>query len=651
MGKVIGLIRTSTIQQEVETQKEEVLSMIKSDGYTDDEIIIVGGSGASAIKMDNQYMKNINTVYDLIEKENIQGVYVWGIDRIGRNEELLMGFKNRLIRNKVQLVIKNPSLRLLNDDGSVNTGVELAFSLFATMSKQEMETKMARFERGKRRNMENQKWTGGMLPLGYTTDKNGFIIINEEERKLVDLIFNLFTSGKYSTQSLAKELNSRGYRSKLGNEFNNRSITVILKNKSYTGSYVDEKGRTHKFPTIISEEVFNKVAPILKSNNIKQTKITKHNYFGIKLITCECGYNFVATKNTYTCAGRLFRNRVGYQHLCHCNNTTSVCFNNFDGILWELTKEFLLEEIKSDNSTMEIEMKEQISVLNEKKMVLEKKLSLYDKKIEEIVEKADRELRSEEYINKRVANVSKQRDIENKELVKINDELNRLEDNLKFSSSFQKWFTGYNSISDVELRGNEKEMKDLVHRYISNINIERITFDNRPNYNKIDIKTHKGLFTIYYHGKDVKNRRCFIKRPDKKELELFKYEKIIRDSEVITTSSNERFKVFRNEIEKLVPTSSSITDIEHQIKGSDGVLPTLYSEVLSDNRKRVEQYLNEVSVRITEQGKWIGKTGVVSKVVYDTTDKSEDEEKILDKASSDGLERIVKKTLKKEVGN
>lgn len=637
MGKVIGLIRTSTISQEVETMKSDLISMILSDGYRKDEIIIVGDKGASAIKLDEQYMKNLNTVYDLIETGEIESVYVWAIDRIGRNEEILMQFKNRLIKNKIQLVIKNPSLRLLNEDGSVNAGVELAFSLFATMSKQEMEQKQQRFERGKRRNMENQKWTGGSLPLGYTTDKNGFIIINEVERKLVDLIFNMFTSGKYSTQSLAKELNSRGYKSKLGNDFSNRSIAIILKNKSYTGSYIDEKGRTHKFPTIISEEVFNKVEPILKSNNIKQTKTTKHNYFGIKLITCDCGYNFVATKNTYTCAGRLLRNREGYQHLCNCNNTTSVCFNNLDGILWELTKEFLLEEIKSDNSTIEIEMKEQMSVLNEKKVVLEKKLSLYDKKIEEIVEKADRELRSEEYINKRISNVTKQRDIENKELVKIYDEINRLEDNLKFSCSFQKWFTGYNSISDVELRGNEKEMKDLVHRYISNINIERITFDNRPNFNKIDIKTHKGLFTIYYHGKDVKNRRCFIKRPNKKELELFKYEKIIRNNDVITTESNERFKELWNTVENMISNVSNIAEFEKVIKGTEN-----YKKCITDNDRRVNQYLNDVSMRITQKGKWLKEDyrGVVGKVIV------EDEE--LEVLAGKGLKNIVEKTIKEK---
>lgn len=594
MGKVIGLIRTSTISQEIETMKSDLISMIISDGYRKEDIIIVGDKGASAIKLDEQYMRNLNTVYELIDNGGIDSVYAWEISRIGRNEEILMQFKNRLVKNKVQLVIKNPSLKLLNDDGSVNAGVELAFSLFATMSKQEMEQKRLRFERGKRRNMENQKWVGGMLPLGYSTDKNGYIIINEEERKLVDLIFNLFNSGKYSTQSLAMELNSRGYRSKLGNEFNNRSVSVILKNKSYTGSYMDDKGRTHNFPTIISNEEFDKVKTILKSNNITQLKTTKHHYFGIKLITCECGYNFVATKNTYTCAGRLFGKREGYKHLCHCTNNTSVCFNNLDGILWTLTKEFLLEEIESDNSTREMEMKEQMDVLKEKKVVLEKKLSLYDKKIDEIVEKADIELRSEEYISRRIANVSRQKDVENRELVKINEELKRLEENLENSMMFQKIYTAYNSISDVELRGDEKEMRDLVHRYISNITIDRIEFDGNPNYNKIEITTHKGQYVVYYSGKDTKMKRCFIKRPNDDELFSFKYEKIIRNGNTITTEKNERFRRFKDEVDEIVRNYRNMKKVWERIESD---LSELFGEVMNDNNQRVSQYLNEVVVK------------------------------------------------------
>ena len=48
--KVIALIRTSTEKQEVESQKRELIEYILKDGINEDDIIIVGQKGASAIK-------------------------------------------------------------------------------------------------------------------------------------------------------------------------------------------------------------------------------------------------------------------------------------------------------------------------------------------------------------------------------------------------------------------------------------------------------------------------------------------------------------------------------------------------------------------------------------------------------------------------
>lgn len=166
--KVIAIVRTSTTQQEIDSQRKEVLSMAIADGYSIDEIEVVGRAGASAIKVDEAYQENMNRVYELIDTiPTIEAVYAWAIDRIGRNEEILMKLKNTLINKKIQLVIKNPSLRLLEANGDVNAGVELAFSLFATMAKQEMEQKKARFNRARKRNDEKGKYNGGYVAYGY----------------------------------------------------------------------------------------------------------------------------------------------------------------------------------------------------------------------------------------------------------------------------------------------------------------------------------------------------------------------------------------------------------------------------------------------------------------------------------------------------
>ena len=240
--KVIALIRTSTVQQEVESQKQEVLSLILSDGYTLDEVEIVGNKGASAIKIDEAYQNNMNKVYELIEKiPSIKAVYAWSIDRIGRNEEILFKLKNFLAQKKIQLVIKNPSLRLLEDDGTVNAGVELAFSLFATMAKQEMEQRKARFNRAKKRNAEAGKANRGLqIPFGYTINEESYFVINEEEADIIRLIFELHNTGKYSLNKLANELNERGYlhRGKKFKALFLRSVITSTLTTGYSDIYI-----------------------------------------------------------------------------------------------------------------------------------------------------------------------------------------------------------------------------------------------------------------------------------------------------------------------------------------------------------------------------------------------------------------------------
>ena len=160
------MVRVSTVRQEIDAQRRELEQLATADGWRSEDLIVIEGVGASAIKLNEIYMNEMEELYNTIEGNDIGAVYAWEISRIGRNEEILMRFKNFMIEHNVQLVIKNPSLRLLNPDGTVNSGIELAFSLFCTMAKQEMQLKQERFKRAKARNKAEGKFTGGRIKLG-----------------------------------------------------------------------------------------------------------------------------------------------------------------------------------------------------------------------------------------------------------------------------------------------------------------------------------------------------------------------------------------------------------------------------------------------------------------------------------------------------
>ena len=203
--KCIVWCRVSTFQQEFESQKKDLIEMAIKDGFSKENQIIIGSAGASAIKMNDIYMNEVNELINTINSDdNVTTIYVWEISRLARNELAFYKMKNEIMNNNLQLIINTPSLRLLNDDGTVNHGNELAINIMVTLAKQEMEVKKERFKRGKMQKASLGKWTGGNLSYGYTINETKHIVINESEAKNVRYIFQSYINGK-SQRQLADE--------------------------------------------------------------------------------------------------------------------------------------------------------------------------------------------------------------------------------------------------------------------------------------------------------------------------------------------------------------------------------------------------------------------------------------------------------------
>ena len=461
MKKIIALVRTSTDKQEVESQITEVKNYILRDGYTDENIIVVGGSGASAIKIDEAYKKNINTVYNLIDEGNITAVYAFAIDRIGRNEEVLFHFKNYLVANAVQLVICNPSLRLLNEDGSVNGGVELAFSLFATMAKQEMENKKVRFARGKKRNAENMIYNGGQIRYGYTLDEQKRYIVNKEESDVIITIYNMLLQGK-STAAIANELNERGEQYK-GKRFTRYIVHGILTCSAYIGEI---NGR--KYPVILTEKLFNDAAAKLRGN-VTIGKNRK-NYLCNKLIVCPtCSAHYIRNGvGSYVCINNLRKWDKSTNH-AECENNTSAKVEVVDYCALSVAVTVEYHRRTNENEQYKNELLEQIAINQSKIDVLKEKLNSVEDKKAKIAESYIEGLISADTKNAKLEKL-KQEIRENTEKIKsleIQNHKNKKsydeDENVKLSvlQSF--------NVDDYETA------KTLVKKHVAKIELEQVT--------------------------------------------------------------------------------------------------------------------------------------------------------------------------------
>lgn len=574
MKKVIALIRTSTDKQEVESQKKEVVSLILADGYKEEEIEVVGGAGASAIKLDEAYLANLNKVYALIETGCFESVYAWGIDRIGRNEEVLMQFKNRLIKNRVQLVIKNPSLRLLNNDGSTNSGVELAFSLFATMAKQEMETKKERFHRGKKRNAATGKFNGGTVPYGYTLDENNFYIPHPEQSEVVKLAFELMATDKYTIAALTEELRSRGI------VYNGRLITFqyvacMLKNTCYKG-YRDKYAFHKVYPRLVSDEQYDKVQQVLRNNNSSKTKNPKHYNFASLLIKCpECGRNYIAHHGKYVCSANntpSIRRAMGQ---LECSNNLMVHSGHLDGVLWSIALRLHYKHIQGLDVAEKTKIKQDIILIDKKIKESQKLLTELDEKLDRIEEIYIETGKKERYESGK-RKIEAERVQINNTIIKHTEERNSLENLLNTKpDEMMKWIEDNFIISQMKHEENEKNMYDLVHRYISSIQLSRteippVVCDEYLIKNGIPVKENYDLsgrkavkVDIYCFDKTVvelyyipnfrlASSKCFTVGVASGLATPFDYEPIIREGAMATTESNKRSIDFIKTVEGVI---------------------------------------------------------------------------------------------------
>ena len=163
--------RVSTTQQEVETQVAELVTMALADGYRRENLIILKSVGASAIKQNERYKREVNNLISTMDNDSsVKCVYVWEISRIARVELTFYKMKDYFVKNKVQLIVKTPEMHLLNDDGEVDPAQEIVMSVMITLAKQEMEITKKRMKRGKERSQTHGKFGGGHLVYGYCID-------------------------------------------------------------------------------------------------------------------------------------------------------------------------------------------------------------------------------------------------------------------------------------------------------------------------------------------------------------------------------------------------------------------------------------------------------------------------------------------------
>ena len=520
MSKVLIMVRASTEKQSVEDQHNEMAEFCRAEGYADEDMVWIEDKGASAAKVNEKYRQMIEDVKAEIEKEpQIDCFACWHLNRAFRTETVYIELKEFLVSHKVQMLIKNPYLRLLNPDGTVNKGMELAVGLLAILAKQDTEERKEKMHRSKKSKQARGQWCGGYYAYGYMLDENKFLVECPEDAEIVRLIFNLYSTGKYSYASLAQELHDRGitYTNHHCNKpltnayFKTYSIAAIIKNKIYLG----EK-RNLTYPPLISQEIFDKCNSIREQNNVKQEKGNGYNFASKLLICPECGRYLYYNGYRYECWSH-GTYRFGYKaEETKCSSDVGIRGDVIDGLLWNHAATLHMNHLLSLNENSEKEYLDKIAVVEQKIAAANDKLSAVDVKKKKIVDSYIEGYFSKSDRDNRLQKVEAEAEGIRGTLNKLGEERSRLKSMIASLNDdvqeVERLVSTLNGVIDIT---DAKTMYDIVHKHIKAVRLERFDFEKKyrrngtpqkPNGIKITVEQFNGKSVVFAYLPYVRRR-------------------------------------------------------------------------------------------------------------------------------------------------
>jgi len=314
--KAILLVRVSTQHQDLVQQTDKVKAEALKDGFSSDDIIIIEDK-ESAVKLSEEERNGLNKLKWHVEHDDISTVYVYEISRLSRRPSVVYSIRDYLIKHHVQLIVMNPYMRMLKDDGTLSETANIFFGIFASMAENEGYIRQSRMMRGKEKKKEQGFFVGSRVPLGYKVVDHK-LQIDENEAPIIRRIFKDYANG-ISLRKLAKQLNAEGWRRGTTVPTLQCTIRNILHRKYYYGD------KTH--PAIISKEEYDKT----REQAIAKTsyKTDRPNEALLK--------GLIRDKDT---GYRLSSNQAIKQYYCRDVGKTTVTFKAAHMFVWGVVKEW-----------------------------------------------------------------------------------------------------------------------------------------------------------------------------------------------------------------------------------------------------------------------------------------------------------------------
>jgi len=170
--------------------------------------------------------------------------------------------------------------------------------MLAVFAEFERATIVERVVAGMERKAARGEWIGGSVPFGYRLDgERRFLEPEPAEALVVEEIFTRYAKRLEGTQSLARWLSERGYRTRQGKPFNPQAVLTILRNRSYRGE-VGFRGEHYAapHPPLVDDALFERAQAILRERgeDASLRRSNQSDYLLTGLVKCaHCGKRYI----------------------------------------------------------------------------------------------------------------------------------------------------------------------------------------------------------------------------------------------------------------------------------------------------------------------------------------------------------------------
>lgn len=244
-------------------------------------------------------------------------------------------------------------------------------------------------------------YTGGPTPYGYKLIPSGNfnkrgkelmeIIIDEDEAKIVQLIFEKTLKEGIGSHQMASLLNNKNLRTHNGSKFQSNTINRILKNRMYCGYFISGETVSPHLPRIqiVDENMYNQVQRILQQRSLKYdgrqqiAKTTRGSTLLSGNVYCaHCGGKMISTSHVdkhIRKDGSVYESRRSRYMCCNrvrkgvCHDAQSVySAERVDKVVESIILEYL-SKIKQTPKDIAIEQRYQAELQSLRRKVRELK--------------------------------------------------------------------------------------------------------------------------------------------------------------------------------------------------------------------------------------------------------------------------------------